>query len=76
MISTVVAATIMCENGGCGPRLNQTRAAATAISMMVGTNTADTWSASRPIGGLVPWAFFTSSMIRARAVSAPTRVAR
>ena len=54
MISTVVAATIMCENGGCGPRLNQARAAATAISMMVGTNTADTRSARRPIGGLVP----------------------
>lgn len=75
MIRTVVAATIICTTFGSGPRLYQARAAATAISMTEGTNTDEIRSASRPRGGFEPWAFFTSAMIWARAVSRPTRVA-
>ena len=75
MISTVVAATIMCTTEGSGPTLYQTSAVTTAISMTEGTNTEEIRSASRPMAGLEPWAFFTSLMIWARAVSLPTRVA-
>ena len=45
-------------------------------SRTIGTNTSAIRSASRWIGALEPWARSTSSTIRARAVSRPTRVAR
>ncbi len=76
MISTVVALISMWVIRGSGPKLNQAMAATTAISMMVGTKTAETSSARRPMGGLLPWAFFTSATMRDRAVSLPTAVAR
>src|SRR5690606_30892795 len=75
MISTVVAATIICTTAGSGPTLYQTRADTTAISITDGTNTEEILSASRPMAGFEPWAFFTSLMICASAVSLPTRVA-
>ncbi len=47
-----------------------------AKTIMVGTKTAATWSASRWMGALEPWAWRTSLTIWARAVSTPTPVAR
>ena len=47
-----------------------------ARPMTTGTNTAEIWSASRWTGALPFWASVTSRAICARAVSAPTRVAR
>ena len=47
-----------------------------ARAMTMGTNTAEIWSASRWTGALPFWASVTSRAIWARAVSAPTRVAR
>ena len=47
-----------------------------ARAMTTGTNTAEIWSASRWTGALPFWASVTSRAIWARAVSAPTRVAR
>ena len=75
MIRTVVAAMIICTTAGSGPTLYQTSAAATAISITLGTNTDDILSASRPMAGFEPWAFFTRWIIWAKAVSLPTRVA-
>ncbi len=46
MISTVVALISIWVRRGSGPKLNQASAEITAMIMIVGTNTADTWSAA------------------------------
>ena len=46
------------------------------MAMTAGTNQAAITSASRAMGGLVPWACWTRRTICARAVSLPTLVAR
>ena len=59
-----------------GRPASRRRTSATRPRGRAGTNTSLTRSARRWIGALEPWARSTSSTIRARAVSRPTRVAR
>ncbi len=61
---------------GSGPSTNHSTKVSAATAITAGTNTSLIRSASRWIGALDPWARWTSSTIRASAVSRPTRVAR
>ena len=61
---------------GSGPATNQTTNVSAARPRTIGTKTAAMRSARRAMGALEPWARWTRSTIRARAVSRPTRVAR
>ena len=76
MITTpmnAVSASVRC---GSGPSAYQATNVSAARTSTAGTNTSLIRSARRWMGALVPWARCTSSTIRARAVSRPTRVAR
>ena len=61
---------------GSGPPTNHSTNVADATIRTIGTKTSAIRSASRWIGAFEPCARLTSSTIRARAVSRPTRVAR
>ncbi len=76
MISTVTADTSACRYAGAGPTSNQTTKVTMAIDSTTGTNTAETRSASRWIGALLPCACWTRRMIRDSTVSPPTRSTR
>ncbi len=76
MITTPMNAVSASVNRGSGPASIQIAKVAAAITSTAGTNTSLTRSASRWIGALDPCARWTSSTIRASAVSRPTRVAR
>ncbi len=76
MMTTPMNAVSARVNRGSGPRTNQTTKVTAAVSSTAGTKISLTRSAMRWIGALDPWARWTSSTIRASAVSRPTRVAR
>ena len=73
-ISTATAAPTASVAGR--PAASQPARVRAATARTTGTNTPATRSASRCTGALEPWAASTRRTIRARAVSAPTRVAR
>ena len=74
MINTATAA--VNAAAGASPVPSQNPSVPTANAMTIGTNTAETRSASRCTGAFPVWASVTSRAIWASAVSAPTRVAR
>ena len=76
MISTDTAATSPYARRGSGPNSDQARNASAATSPTSGTNQAETRSASRCAGARLRCARATRSIIRAKAVSRPTRSAR
>ncbi len=73
LISARVKAEVSPVGGGASS--SQPAKVSSARPITAGTNTAETWSASRWMGALLPWASSTSRTICARAVSLPTRVA-
>ena len=76
MITTPMNAVSARVSRGSGPNANQATNVSAATTRTAGTNTSLIRSARRWIGALEPCARWTSSTIRARAVSRPTRVAR
>ncbi len=72
MTRTATALTSASGNAGTGPRKYQARKVTTATAMTMGTKTATTRSAKAWMGGLLPCAASTISMMRAKTVSAPT----
>ena len=76
MITTPMNAVSARVSRGSGPSAYQATNVSAARTRTAGTNTSLMRSARCWIGALDPWARWTSSTIRARAVSRPTRVAR
>ena len=76
MITTPMKAVSARVNRGSGPKTNQTTKVPAATRSTAGTKTSLIRSARRWIGAFEPCARWTSSTIRASAVSRPTRVAR
>jgi hypothetical protein len=75
MMSTAIMLTIAYVPRGSGPRRYHARNVRAATAITEGTKYDAITSASRPMGGLLPWASLTISTIRDRTVSFPTRVA-
>ena len=76
MISTDTAATSPKASLGSGPNSAHARKASAATRTTSGTNQPATRSARRCAGARLRWAFATRSIMRASAVSRPTRSAR
>ena len=76
MMTTPMNAVSASVNRGSGPNTNQITKVSAAVSRTAGTKISLMRSAMRWIGALEPCARWTSSTIRASAVSRPTRVAR